>query len=82
MSPVKNYPDCIEYKASNQKPFGYYRHLCQPNVLKPWPLIFSGPYLKVKMVKDGSSSLRLQTKWVELFALPNVTAKRMCHYLD
>ncbi|GFS55377.1 uncharacterized protein TNCV_1626801 [Trichonephila clavipes] len=33
---------------------GYYRHLCQPNVLKPWSLISSGPYLRVKMVKDGS----------------------------
>ncbi|GFX84285.1 retrovirus-related Pol polyprotein from transposon opus [Trichonephila clavipes] len=60
MSPVKNRPDCIKYKASQIRSLpGYYRHLCQPNVLKPWPLISWGPYLRVKMVKDGSSSLRI-----------------------
>ncbi|GFU93018.1 hypothetical protein TNCV_3028211 [Trichonephila clavipes] len=50
ISPVKNCPDCIKYKDSRSLP-GYYRHLCQPNVLKPWPLISSFPYLRVKMVK-------------------------------
>ncbi|GFY17285.1 uncharacterized protein TNCV_1090591 [Trichonephila clavipes] len=60
MSPIKNCPDCIKYKASQIRSLpGYYRHLCQPDVLKRWPLISSGPYLRVKMVKDGSSSLRI-----------------------
>ncbi|GFV79161.1 hypothetical protein TNCV_1817081 [Trichonephila clavipes] len=58
--PVKNCIDCIKYKPLQIRSIpGYYRHLCQPNVLKPWPLISSGPYLRVKMAKDGSSSLRI-----------------------
>ncbi|GFT80297.1 uncharacterized protein TNCV_1189661 [Trichonephila clavipes] len=46
MTPVKHCLDCIKYKASNQKPSGLLQHLYQPNVLKPWPLISSGPYVK------------------------------------
>ncbi|GFU69447.1 uncharacterized protein TNCV_2444201 [Trichonephila clavipes] len=43
ITPVKNCPDCIKYKASQIRSLsGYYRHLCQPNVLKSWPLIYSG----------------------------------------
>ncbi|GFV81899.1 uncharacterized protein TNCV_1057861 [Trichonephila clavipes] len=59
ISPVKNFPDCIKYNASNKKPSGLLqtRHLCQPNVLKPWPLISSGPYLRVKMHDCWSEKL-------------------------
>ncbi|GFY03919.1 transposon Tf2-8 polyprotein [Trichonephila clavipes] len=49
MSPVKDCPDCIKYKASNQKPSGG----------KRWIII----------------NENCTTKWVELFALPNATAK-------
>ncbi|GFX24955.1 uncharacterized protein TNCV_1278911 [Trichonephila clavipes] len=60
MSPVKNCPyTALNTNLQIRSLPGYYRHLCQPNVLKPWPLISSGPYLRVKMVKDGSSSLRI-----------------------
>ncbi|GFY30021.1 hypothetical protein TNCV_4073341 [Trichonephila clavipes] len=60
LSPVKNCPlTALNTKLQIRSLPGYYRHLCQPNVLKPWPLISSGPYLRVKMVKDGSSSLRI-----------------------
>ncbi|GFW56673.1 retrovirus-related Pol polyprotein from transposon 412 [Trichonephila clavipes] len=57
---VKNCPEtALNTKLEIRSLPGYYRHLCQPNVLKPWTLISSGPYLRVKMVKDGSSSLRI-----------------------
>ncbi|GFT67687.1 transposon Tf2-8 polyprotein [Trichonephila clavipes] len=53
----------------------YYRHLCHPNVLKHWPLISSGPYQS----KDGKRWILIiedcTIKWVELFTLPNATAK-------
>ncbi|GFV89891.1 hypothetical protein TNCV_4691201 [Trichonephila clavipes] len=59
-SPVKNCPDCIKYKASNQKPSGLLQTPvpAQSNG-QSWPLISLGPYQRVKMIKDGSSSLRI-----------------------
>ncbi|GFW33280.1 retrovirus-related Pol polyprotein from transposon 412 [Trichonephila clavipes] len=73
MSHVKNCPDCIKYKASNQKPF----RLLQTPVpaQKPWPLIS----WDLPESKDGKRWILIiedcTTKWVELFALPNTTAK-------
>ncbi|GFW36985.1 CCHC-type domain-containing protein [Trichonephila clavipes] len=49
MSPVKNCPDCIKYKASNQKPSGLLQTPVPAQRFETWPLISSGPYLRVKM---------------------------------
>ncbi|GFT04284.1 CCHC-type domain-containing protein [Trichonephila clavipes] len=59
ISPVKNCPDCIEYKASNQKPSGLLQTPVPAQRFETLALISSGPYLRVKMVKDRSSSLRI-----------------------
>ncbi|GFV26523.1 integrase catalytic domain-containing protein [Trichonephila clavipes] len=76
MSRVKNCPDCNKYKASNQKPSGLLQTPVPPNVLKPWPLICSGP---LPESEDGKRWILIIedciTKWVELFVLPNATAK-------
>ncbi|GFW00589.1 integrase catalytic domain-containing protein [Trichonephila clavipes] len=54
---VKNCPEtALNTKLQIRSLSDYYRHLCQPNVLKPCPLISSGPYLRVKM---GSETPRL-----------------------
>ncbi|GFX82279.1 retrovirus-related Pol polyprotein from transposon 17.6 [Trichonephila clavipes] len=76
----------VEFASFKSKAFRAIRHLCQPNVLKPWPLTSSDPYMRVKMVKDGSSSLRIVppsgSNWWYYqfhnnyqFQLPNSTAK-------
>ncbi|GFU14358.1 retrovirus-related Pol polyprotein from transposon 412 [Trichonephila clavipes] len=76
MSPVKNYPDCIEYKASNQKPF---RLLQTPVPAQRFETLAIDLFGPLPESKDGKRWIIIiedcTTKWVELFALPNVTAK-------
>ncbi|GFU54735.1 SCAN box domain-containing protein [Trichonephila clavipes] len=54
MSPVKNCPNCIKYKASNQKPSGLLQTPVPAQRFETLAIDSSGPYLRVKMVKDGS----------------------------
>ncbi|GFV39624.1 transposon Tf2-8 polyprotein [Trichonephila clavipes] len=72
---VENCPEtALNTKLQIRNLPGYYRHLCQPNVMKPWPLISSGPEKK-----DGKRWILIigdcTTNWIERFALPNATAK-------
>ncbi|GFV81855.1 transposon Tf2-8 polyprotein [Trichonephila clavipes] len=76
MSPVKNCPDCIKYKASNQKPSG----LLQTHVpAQRFETLAIDPFGPLPESKDGKRWILIiedcTTKWVELFALPNATAK-------
>ncbi|GFV44361.1 hypothetical protein TNCV_998851 [Trichonephila clavipes] len=59
MSPVNNCPGCIKYKASNQKSSGLLQTPVPAQRFETLAIDLSGPYLRVKMVKDGSSSLRI-----------------------
>ncbi|GFT66905.1 hypothetical protein TNCV_996831 [Trichonephila clavipes] len=76
MSPVKNCPDCIKYKASNQKPFGLLETPVPAQRFETWTIDLFGP---LPESKDGKRWFLIiedcTTKWVELFALPNATAK-------
>ncbi|GFW77874.1 pro-Pol polyprotein [Trichonephila clavipes] len=60
---VKNCPDCIKYKATNQKPSGLLQTPVPAQRFETLAIDLFGPlidpYLRVKMVKDGSSSLRI-----------------------
>ncbi|GFX49432.1 transposon Tf2-8 polyprotein [Trichonephila clavipes] len=55
---------------------GYYRHLCQPKRFETLTIDLFGP---LPESKDGKRWILIiedcTTKWVELFALPNATAK-------
>ncbi|GFX46348.1 transposon Tf2-8 polyprotein [Trichonephila clavipes] len=55
---VKNCPDCIKYKASNQKPSGLLQTPVPAQRFETLAIDLFWP-LRVKMVKDGSSSLRI-----------------------
>ncbi|GFW99323.1 uncharacterized protein TNCV_3981471 [Trichonephila clavipes] len=76
MSPVKNCPDCIKYKASNQKPFGLLQISVQAQAFETLAIDLFGP---LPESKDGKRWILIiedcTSKWVELFALPNATAK-------
>ncbi|GFY19397.1 hypothetical protein TNCV_4127841 [Trichonephila clavipes] len=76
MSPVKNCPDCIKYKASNQKPSGLLQTPVPAQRFETLVIDLFGP---LPESKDGKRWILIiedcTTKWVELFALPNATAK-------
>ncbi|GFS76739.1 hypothetical protein TNCV_1622961 [Trichonephila clavipes] len=76
MSPVKNCPDCIKYKASNQKPS---RPLQTPVPAQRFETLAIDLFGPLPESKDGKIWILIiedcTTKWVELFALPNATAK-------
>ncbi|GFX80271.1 integrase_H2C2 domain-containing protein [Trichonephila clavipes] len=76
MSPVKNCPDCIKYKSSNQKPSGL---LQTPVPVQRFETLAIGLFGPLPESKDGKRwNIIIEdctTKWVELFALPNATAK-------
>ncbi|GFU48506.1 transposon Tf2-8 polyprotein [Trichonephila clavipes] len=76
MSPVKNCPDCIKYKASNQKPSGLLQTPVPAQRFETLAIDLFGP---LPESKDGKRWILIiedcTTKWVELFALPNATAK-------
>ncbi|GFV88063.1 uncharacterized protein TNCV_3242131 [Trichonephila clavipes] len=76
MSPVKNCPDCIKYKASNQKPSGL---LQTPVPAQRFEALVIDLFEPLPESKDGKRWILIiedcTTKWVELFALPNATAK-------
>ncbi|GFW16909.1 uncharacterized protein TNCV_2760371 [Trichonephila clavipes] len=76
MSPVKNCPDCIKYKASNQKPSGLLQTPVPAQRFETLTIDLFGP---LPESKDGKRWILIiencTTKWVELFALPNATAK-------
>ncbi|GFT04035.1 uncharacterized protein TNCV_3345971 [Trichonephila clavipes] len=76
MSPVKNCPDCIKYKASNQKPSGLLQTPVPSQRFETLAIDLFGP---LPESKDGKRWILIiedcTTKWVELFALPNATAK-------
>ncbi|GFU65053.1 CCHC-type domain-containing protein [Trichonephila clavipes] len=76
MSPVKNCPDCIKYKPSNQKPSGLLQTPVPAQRFETLAIDLFGP---LPETKDGKRWILIiedcTTKWVELFALPNATAK-------
>ncbi|GFX63849.1 hypothetical protein TNCV_4401431 [Trichonephila clavipes] len=76
MSPVKNCLDCIKYKASNQKPSGLLQIPVPAQRFENFAVDLFGP---LPESKDGKRWILIiedcTTKWVELFALPNATAK-------
>ncbi|GFX70197.1 retrovirus-related Pol polyprotein from transposon 412 [Trichonephila clavipes] len=76
MSSVKNCPDCIKYKASNQKPSGLLQTPVPAQRFETLAIDLFGPLPKSK---DGKRWILIiedcTTKWVDLFALPNATAK-------
>ncbi|GFW41409.1 transposon Tf2-8 polyprotein [Trichonephila clavipes] len=76
MSPVKNCPDCIKYKASIQKPSGLLQTPVPAQRFETLAIDLFGP---LPESKDGKRWILIiedcTTKWVELFALPNDTAK-------
>ncbi|GFS77946.1 hypothetical protein TNCV_2028161 [Trichonephila clavipes] len=76
MSPVKNCPDCIKYKASNQKPSGLLQTPVLAQRFETLAIDLIGP---LPESKDGKRWILIiedcTTKWVELFALPNATVK-------
>ncbi|GFX62902.1 uncharacterized protein TNCV_1099951 [Trichonephila clavipes] len=59
MSPVKNCPDCIKYKASNQKPSGLLQTPVPAQRFETLANDLFWPYLILKMVNNGSSSFRI-----------------------
>ncbi|GFV50214.1 hypothetical protein TNCV_621271 [Trichonephila clavipes] len=75
-SPVKNCPDCIKYEASNQKPS---RLLQTPAPAQRFETLAIDLFGPLPESKDGKRWILIiedcTTKWVELFALPNATAK-------
>ncbi|GFX57553.1 retrovirus-related Pol polyprotein from transposon 412 [Trichonephila clavipes] len=76
MSPVKNCPDCIKYKASNQKPSGLLQTPVPAQRFETLAIDLFGP---LPESTDGKRWIRIiddcTTKRVKLFALPNATAK-------
>ncbi|GFV35812.1 pro-Pol polyprotein [Trichonephila clavipes] len=76
MSPLRNCPDCIKYKASNQKPSGLLQTPVPAQRFETLSIDLLGP---LPESKDGKRCILIiedcTTKWVELFALPNATAK-------
>ncbi|GFW25907.1 hypothetical protein TNCV_2977411 [Trichonephila clavipes] len=76
MSPVKNCSDCIKYKASNQKPSGLLQTPVPAQRFETLAIDLFGP---LPESKDGKRWILIiedcTTKWIELFALPNATAK-------
>ncbi|GFT75750.1 uncharacterized protein TNCV_3125451 [Trichonephila clavipes] len=76
MSPVKNCPDCIKYKASNQKPSGLLQTPVPAQRFETLAIDLFGP---LPESKDGKRWILIiedcTTGWVELFALPNAPAK-------
>ncbi|GFX50918.1 transposon Tf2-8 polyprotein [Trichonephila clavipes] len=76
MSPVKNCHDCIKYKASNQKPSGILR---TPVSAQRFETLAIDLFGSLPESEDGKRWILIiedcTTKWVELFALPNATAK-------
>ncbi|GFW51332.1 hypothetical protein TNCV_3254611 [Trichonephila clavipes] len=76
MYPVKNCPDCIKYNASNQKPSGLLQTPVPAQRFETLAIDLFGP---LSESKDGKRWILIiedcTTKWVELFALPNATAK-------
>ncbi|GFT20542.1 uncharacterized protein TNCV_2183791 [Trichonephila clavipes] len=76
MSPVKNCPDGIKYKASNQKPSEL---LQTPMPAQRFETLAIDRFGPLPESKDGNRWILTiedcTTKWVELFALPNATAK-------
>ncbi|GFT18930.1 transposon Tf2-9 polyprotein [Trichonephila clavipes] len=73
---VKNCPDCIKYKASNQKPSGLLQTPVPAQRFETLAIDLFGP---LPESKDGKRWILIiedcTTMWVELFALPNATAK-------
>ncbi|GFT92255.1 hypothetical protein TNCV_4092911 [Trichonephila clavipes] len=73
---VKNCPDCIKYKASNQKPSGLLQTPVPAQRFETLAIDLFGP---LPESKDGKRCILIiedcTTKWFELFALPNATAK-------
>ncbi|GFT27071.1 hypothetical protein TNCV_4675911 [Trichonephila clavipes] len=73
---VKNCSDCIKYKASNQKPSGLLQTPVPVQRFETLAIDLIGP---LPESKDGKKWILIiencTTKWVELFALPNATAK-------
>ncbi|GFT21229.1 retrovirus-related Pol polyprotein from transposon 412 [Trichonephila clavipes] len=73
---VKNCPDCIKYKASNQKPSGLLQTPVPAQRFETLAIDLFGP---LPESKDGKRFILIiedcTTKWVELFAPPNATAK-------
>ncbi|GFV11927.1 transposon Tf2-8 polyprotein [Trichonephila clavipes] len=76
MSPVKNCPDGIKYKASNQKHSGLLQTPVRAQRFETLAIDLFGP---LPESKDGKRWILFTedctTKWVKLFALPNTTAK-------
>ncbi|GFU53766.1 gag-Pol polyprotein [Trichonephila clavipes] len=76
MYPVKNCPECIKYKASNQKPSGL---LQTPVPAERFETLVINLFGSLPETKDGKRWILIiedcTTKWDELFALPNATAK-------
>ncbi|GFX69674.1 pro-Pol polyprotein [Trichonephila clavipes] len=56
---VKNCPDYIKYKGSNQMPSGLLQTPVPAQLFETLAIDLFGTYLRVKMVKDGSSSMRI-----------------------
>ncbi|GFS59381.1 transposon Tf2-9 polyprotein [Trichonephila clavipes] len=77
MSPVKNCPDCIKYKASNQKPSWLLQKTPVP--AQRFETLAIDLFGLLPESKDGKRWILIiedcTTKWVELFALPNATTK-------
>ncbi|GFX45877.1 transposon Tf2-9 polyprotein [Trichonephila clavipes] len=73
---VKNCPDCIKYKASNQKPSGLLQTPVPAQRFETLAIDLFGP---LPECKDGKRWILIiedcTSKWVELFAIPNATAK-------
>ncbi|GFU60449.1 transposon Tf2-11 polyprotein [Trichonephila clavipes] len=72
---VKNCPDCIKYKASNQKPSGLLQTPVPAQRFETLAIDLFGP---LPESKDGKRWILIiedcTTKWVEPFALPSATA--------
>ncbi|GFX45403.1 hypothetical protein TNCV_1026631 [Trichonephila clavipes] len=73
---VKNCPDCIKYKVSNQKPSVLLQTPVPAQRFETLAIDLFGP---LPESKDGKRWILIiedyTTKWVELFALPSATAK-------
>ncbi|GFS83860.1 transposon Tf2-6 polyprotein [Trichonephila clavipes] len=73
---VKNCPDCIKYKASNQKPSGLLQTPVPAQRFETLAIDLFGPLPESKDCKRWILIIEdCTTKWVELFALPNAAAK-------
>ncbi|GFW47434.1 hypothetical protein TNCV_4537241 [Trichonephila clavipes] len=73
---VKNCPDCIKYRASDQKRSGLLQTPVRAQRFETLAIDLFGP---LPESKDGKRWILIiedcTTKWVKLFALPNATAK-------